>query len=131
MCQQTHCLLYWQCPWLISLRFHLYRIHNLPLLNPNVHRSFHYELYLAGRSDMIWIAFPDGDNIMSCIVSMGHFCRPDTALYPVDKVKDFCYFLFMKKEKVHGYCKISLVNQKEGHVISRCYWAKTILIPKK
>ena len=44
------------------------------------------------------VTFSD-DNVLSCIVSTGNFCRLDTALHQVDKVQDFIFFLVMNKEK--------------------------------
>ena len=119
------------------LTMHQYRIHNLPLLDPNILKSFYYEVsykYLAVRSDMRHITFPDDNIFMSCIVSTGQFCRLDTALHLADKVHDCSYFLFMNnKEKIQEYCKISVINLTADHDTSLDgnYWTVTTSIPKK
>ena len=63
------------------LAFHLYKMHNLPLLHLILWKSFHYALphrYFASRCGMGHIIFPE-DNVLSYIVSMGNFCRINTS----------------------------------------------------
>ena len=37
---------------------------------------------------MQYISFLDNDNVLSCVVSTGHFCRLDTVLHSGDRVQD-------------------------------------------
>ena len=71
--------------------FHLYEIHDLPLLHKILQKSFYYETpytYFTVWSDLWYINFPDDNNVLRCLVSTGHFCWLNIALHPVDKSKD-------------------------------------------
>ena len=60
-----------------SLQLNLYRIHNIPFVNPVLKKPFKYstqEEYLAIRSDSQYISLPQSANIMACQVSNGQFC---------------------------------------------------------
>ena len=48
--------------------------------------------YFMIRSDLHYISFPNDENVLSCIVSAGHFCRLDTALHPVNRVQEGSFF---------------------------------------
>ena len=92
----------------MSLRFHLYKIHNLPLLDPTLKKSLHYEIadkYFAIGWDMRYITFPDDDNTLSCIVSTGQVCRLYTTLHVEDRILDCSSFIIENnKEKISKYC---------------------------
>ena len=50
---------------------------------------------------MQYITFVDDDNMLSCIVSTGHFCILDTVLHIADRVQDCSYcFSENNKEKI-------------------------------
>ena len=54
------------------LPFKLYRLHKLPLFNPNLQKSFQCDLpnkYLAIRSHVQYITFPRDDDTLSCTIS--------------------------------------------------------------
>ena len=40
------------------------------------------------RLDVQYIPFPDGDDILGCMISPGHFYSLKTAFYPVDQIQD-------------------------------------------
>ena len=61
-----------------SLKFQLYMVQNLPLLQPKFQKNLQYDLpgtYLSIRSYMRYITFhgEDDDDIFSCVISVGHF----------------------------------------------------------
>ena len=61
-----------------SLTFQLYRSHDLLLLHPNLQKSFQYDLpyrYLAIASDVHYNTFQEDDDVLSCLISAGHFCE--------------------------------------------------------
>ena len=64
-----------------SLQFHLFQIHNIPLVLPTLQKSFQYTIHqenLAIRSDRQYISFPLSTDIMACQVSNGDFCHINT-----------------------------------------------------
>ena len=90
--------------------FHLYRNHNIPELHPILKKSFQYEIdhkYFAIRSDLHYITFPDDENVLSCLVSSGHFSRLDTTLHPINKIQESIFYLKMTEK--------SLVNIVNSH----------------
>ena len=69
-----------------SLIFCLYKIYNLPLLLLNLFKPFHYKLSYKYFADMRYKAFPDGDNVIRCIVPIGYFCRLYNTLHQADLI---------------------------------------------
>ena len=94
----------------------------MPLLHPILQKSLWYEtvhMYFASRSDMLYISFLEDDNVLSCVVFTGYFCRLDTALHSADKVQDYSWFCFENdKDKIIKDSYISLLNQIIDHAIS-------------
>ena len=115
--------------------FCLYSIHNIPLLHPILKESFQYEIvhrYFAIRSNLHYITLPDEENVVSCVVSLDHFYRLDTAFYAVDKIQECSYFLYEgNKERISKYCQISILNQTRDQTvgIGKNLWAITTLSP--
>ena len=81
-----------------SLEMNLYKIHNLPMLHPELKVQAMYELeisYLATLMEGMYIALPDATDIKLCMMTQGHLCMFDQALYPVDHVNWYVYVLFI------------------------------------
>ena len=89
-----------------SLQFHLFRIHNIPLVHPILKKSFLYSIQeenLAIRSDEQYILFPLSMNIMVYQVSNGQFCHINSPLYAADTLNSCSYDLSSRT-------KIKLIN---------------------
>ena len=82
-----------------SLQFHIFRIHNIPLVHPTLKKSFQYNIqeeYLTIRSDKQYISFPPSADIMACQVSNGQYYHINTLLYTADTYKFCSYALFLQ-----------------------------------
>ena len=118
-----------------SLTFDVYRIHNLPLLYPELLKSFQYDIYnsyLAIRKDSQYVAFPVQDEISGCQISAGHFCRLNSIIYSTISLKDCSYALFTNnKNNIEAYCSLTIKNQTRDKAvnINSNYWALTTLTP--
>ena len=70
-----------------SLQMNLYKVHNLPLLHPELQIEVTYDLkgeYFAILMQGMYMALPDATNIKLCMVSQGYLCMFNEAMYPVD-----------------------------------------------
>ena len=81
-----------------SLQMNLYKVHNLPLLHPDLQIEVTYDLEVTYFTTLIqgmYMALQDTTNIKHCMVSQGHLCMFDQAIYPVDTtpwcICDVCY----------------------------------------
>ena len=78
----------------------LYKIQNLLLLHPVFQKSFCYELtftYFAIRSDSRYMTLTEDNYGLIHIVSTCHFCRLNTAEYPVDRPHNDSFFSVWKQ----------------------------------
>ena len=84
-----------------SLQMNLYKIHNLPMLHStlNVHAQFKVEgTYLATLMEGMFVSLPSALDIKLCLMTNGHLCMFDQALYPVERSNWCVYALF-----IHDY----------------------------
>ena len=120
-----------------SLQFHLFRIHNIPLVHPTLKKSFQYNIqeeYLAIRLDKQYISFPLSADIMVCQVSNGQFCHINTPLYTADTSKSCSYALFWQSTKrINTYCTLSIISQTQDKDINinENFWAISALESNK
>ena len=81
-----------------SLQMNLYKIHNLPMLHPTLNVHVQHELegtYLATLMEGMFISLPSAVDVMLCLITNGHLCMFDQALYPVESIKWCVYALFI------------------------------------
>ena len=72
-----------------SLQMILYKVYNLPILHPklNVHAQYEIEgTYLATLMEGMVISLPSAIDIKVCLMTTGHLCMFDQALYPLEKL---------------------------------------------
>ena len=78
-------------PWVDqSLQMNLYKVHNLPMLHPTLNVHVQYELegaYLATMMEGNLISLPTALDVTLCLITNGHLCMFDQALYPVECTK--------------------------------------------
>ena len=91
-----------------SLQMDLYKVHNLPMLHPtlNVHAQYEMEgTYLATMMEGIFISLPTALDVKLCLVTNGHLCMFDQALY-LGECTNWCiYALFINdKDKIKRDC---------------------------
>ena len=85
-----------------SLDVNLYKVHNLPMLYPQLQIQVVYELkgaYFATHMHGMYATIPKETDIKLCLKSQGHLCMFEEPLYSVDKI-DWClYALFINELK--------------------------------
>ena len=98
-----------------SLHMDLYKFYNLPMLHPTLNVHVQYELegpYLATMMDGMFISLPTALDVKLCLVTNGHLCMFDQALYPVDNTKWCIYALFINDmHKIKQNCALKMLNQ--------------------
>ena len=95
----------------LSLDVNLCKVHNLPMLHPQLQIQVVYELKgasLATHMHGMYASIPKETDIKLCLMSQGHLCMFEEPLYPVDKI-DWClYALFINDlTKIETNCKFT------------------------
>ena len=71
-----------------SLQMILYNVYNLPMLHPTLNVHVQYELegvYSVTMMEGMFISLPTALDIKLCLITNGHLCMFDQALYPVER----------------------------------------------
>ena len=117
-----------------SLQMNLYKIHNLPTVHPQLQIQASYELeghnFTTFKHNM-YVALPDEENVRLCIVTKGHLCLFNQALYPVEQVNWCVYALFSQNQnKIKQNCKIttSQQNVNMAYSLDGYLWAVSALV---
>ena len=85
-----------------SLHMDLYKVHNLPMLHPTLHVHAQYEIkgsYLATVMDSMFITLPTALDVRLCLMTNGHLCIFNQALYPVEHTNWCIYALFINDKE--------------------------------
>ena len=97
-----------------SLQMNLYKVHNLPILHPTLNVHAQYELegtYLATMMEGMFISLPTALDITLCLITDGHLCMFDQALYPVECTQWCIYALFINdKNQIKRNCFLKALN---------------------
>lgn len=118
----------------VSLNLHLYKIHNLPSLHPDLKVEVNYVLeghYLAVSKDKQYVALPTDREIQVCQVTNGYLCTLNSALYPIKKVEWCVYALFTKDaSKITEYCTVDTKTRNAPRAINLggFIWAISALV---
>ena len=81
-----------------SLQINLYKVYNLHMLHPklNVHAQYEIEgTYLATLLEGKFISLPSATDIKLCLMTTGHLCMFNKALYPMERINRCIYALFI------------------------------------
>ena len=119
------------------LNVNLYRIHNLPMLHPTLEIQVEYELkgtYFATHMHGMYATIPKETDIKLCMMTQGHLCMFDEALYPVDKINWCIYALFTNDlNKIKKNCKVktSVQNTNMAYSLDGYLWAISFLVTEK
>ena len=78
----------------------LYKIHNLPIYNPDIGKSLSCQLEgsnLAVTKDNSYVTILTEAEFIQCTLAQGHFCSLNTALYHIDCSKWYLAAMFLKQ----------------------------------
>ena len=120
-----------------SLQMNLHWIHNLPMIHPELKIQAIYELegdYFATLMEGMFVALPNPTDVKLCLMTQGHLCMFDQALYPVDRLNWCVYTLFINdKEKIKNNCvlKVTPCETNLAHSLDGYLWAISSLATKK
>ena len=120
-----------------SLHMNLYKVHNLPMLHPTLNVHAHYQLegpYLATMMDGMFISLPTALDIKLCLVTNGHLCMFDQALYLVDNTKWHIYALFINDmQRIKKNCVLKTLDQTTNlaYSLDGYLWAISALASEK
>ena len=120
-----------------SLQMNLYKVHNLPMLHPTLNMHVQYELeglYLATMMDGMFISLPTALDVKLCLMTNGHLCMFDQALYPVDNTKWCIYALFINDmDRIKKNCILKTLNRTTNlaYSLDGYLWAISALASEK
>ena len=83
------------------LQMNFYKVHNLLMLHPTLNVHAQYELegtYLATMMEGMFISLPKALDVKLCLITNGHLCMFDQALYPLECTNWCIYALFVNNK---------------------------------
>ena len=102
-----------------SLKMNVYKVHNLPALDPELKMASEYVLegeYLAIDEHGLYVALPDAREIQICLTSQGGLCVMNQALHPIETINWCIYALFIQdQERIKKDCTMSF-KPREGNL---------------
>ena len=120
-----------------SLLMNLYKVYNLPILHPllRVHAQYKLESsYLATIMDGMFITLPTALDVKLCLMTNGHLCMFDQALYPVEQMNWCIYALFINdEEQIERNCFLKTINRTTNlaYSLDGYLWAISTLATEK
>ena len=120
-----------------SLQMNLYKEHNLPMLHPtlNVHAQYELEVtYLATLMEGMFISLPSALDVKLCLITNGHLCMFDQALYPVEHINWCAYALFINDyDRIKRDCFLKTLNRTTNlaYSLDGYLWAISTLAAEK
>ena len=120
-----------------TLHMNLYRVHNLPMLHPTLQMHVQYEIegpYLATLMDSMYITLPTDIDVKLCLMTKGHLCMFNQALYPVDNTNWCIYALFINDiNKIKKNCILKPLNRTTNlaYSLDGYLWAISALVSEK
>ena len=120
-----------------TLYMNLYKVHNLPMLHPALQMHVQYEIegpYLATLMDSMYITLPTDIDVRLCLMTKGHLCMFNQALYPVDNTNWCIYALFINDIiKIKRNCILKPLNRTTNlaYSLDGYLWAMSALAAEK
>ena len=120
-----------------TLYMDLYKVHNLPMLQPTLQMHVQYEIegpYLATLMDSMYITLPTDIDIRLCLMTRGLLCMFNQALYPVDNTNWCIYALFVNDiNKIKRNCILKPLNRTTNlaYSLDGYLWAISALAAEK
>ena len=115
----------------------LYKVHNLPMLHPvlNVHAQYELEgIYLATMMEGMFVSLPTALDVKLCLITNGHLCMFNQALYPMECTKWCIYASFTNdKDQIKRNCFLKILNQTTNlaYSLDGYLWAISALATEK
>ena len=98
-----------------SLQMNLYKVHNLSMLHPTLNVHAQYELegaYLTTLMEGMFVSLPTALDVKLCLITNGHLCMFDQALYPVECINWCIYALFINDhDQIKRDCLLKTLNR--------------------
>ena len=120
-----------------SMKMNVYRVHNLPALDPKLKVAAEYILegkYLAIDEHGLYVALPDAREIQICLTSQGGLCVMNQALHPIETINWCKYALFIQdQERIKKDCTMNF-KPREGNLaqsLGGYLWAVSSLVGEK
>ena len=116
-----------------SLQMNLYKVHYLPRVHPTLNVHAQYELestYLATMMEGMFISLPTALDIKLCLITSGHLCMFNQALYPVEHTNCCIYVLFVSdKNQIKRSCFLKTLNWTTNlaYSLDGYLWAISVL----
>ena len=105
----------------LSLQVNLYKVHNLPILHFTLIVHAQYELegtYLSSLMEDMFVSLPTALDVKLCLVTNGHLCMFDQALYPVEHINWCIYALFINDHnQIRKDCFLKTLNRTTNQLI--------------
>ena len=120
-----------------SLQMNLYRVYNLPMLHPklNVHAQYEIEgTYLTTVMEGMFISLPSAIDIKLCLMTTGHLCMFNQALYPVERINWCIYALFINDyDRIGRDCLLKPLARTTNlaYSLDEYFWAISALAVEK
>ena len=120
-----------------SMHMNLYKVHNLPIIHLTLHVHAKYEIegsYLATVMGGMFIILPTALDVRLCLMTNGHLCMFNQALYPVEHTSWCIYALFINdKEQIEKNCLLKTFNRTTNlaYSVDRYLWAISALAAEK
>ena len=120
-----------------SLQMILYKVHNLPMLHPTLNVNVQYEwkvTYFVTLMESMFISLPTALDVKLCLVTNGHLCMFDQALYPVECTNWCIYALFINdKDRIRRDYFLKTLNQTTNlaYSLDGYLWAVSTLAAEK
>ena len=120
-----------------SMKMNVYKVHNLPALDPKLKVAAEYVLegeYLAIDEHGLYVALPDAREIQICLTSQGGLCVMNQALHPIESINWCIYALFIQDQnRIKEDCTMSF-KPREGNLaqsLGGYLWAVSSLVGEK
>ena len=98
-----------------SLQMNLYKVHNLHMLHPTLNVHAQYELegaYLTTLMEGMFVSLPTALDVKLCLITNGHLCMLDQALYLVEHINWSIYALFINDhDRIKRDCFLKTLNR--------------------
>ena len=120
-----------------SLWVNLYKVHNLLMLHPTLNVHAQYELegtYLMTLMEGMFVSLPTALDVKLCLVTNGHLCMFDQALYPIEHINWCIYALFINDQnQIRKDCFLKTLNQTTNlaYSLDEYLWAISALAAEK
>ena len=120
-----------------SLQMNLYKVHNLPMSHPTLNAHAQYEIertYLATLMEGMFISLPSTLDVKLCLITNGHLCMFDQALYPVESINWCVYALFVNNyDRIKIDCLLKTLDRTTNlaYSLDGYLWAISALAAEK